>query len=50
MTHLHTFRRGLAFEVGDGRWVNFCEDIWCGERHLKLDFPDIFALAINPSA
>lgn len=50
MTHLQAFKRGLAYEVGDGRHVGFWEDIWCGDRPLKLDFPDIFAIAAHPTA
>lgn len=30
--------------------VKFWEDTWCGERALKLDFPDMFDLAMDPSS
>lgn len=40
----------MAFEVGDGRRVKFWEDSWCGERTLKTEFPDIYDLAVNPTA
>lgn len=38
------------FEVGDGNQVKFWEDVWCGERSLKMEFPDVFALAVDPHA
>lgn len=37
------------FEVGDGSRIRFWEDIWCGERPLKQDFLDVFALTVDPS-
>lgn len=33
--------------MGDERTVKFWEDIWYGERALKQDFPDLYALAIE---
>lgn len=41
---------GLAFEVRDGSHVKIWEDVWCGERSLKQDFPDMFRLAADPTA
>lgn len=36
--------------MGDGRKVKFWEDIWCEERALKQDYPDVFDfdLAMDP--
>lgn len=42
------FRKSLTFTVGNGRRVMFWEDIWCGDRTLKQDFPDLFNLATDP--
>lgn len=50
MNHLQSFKGSLAYEVGDGRQVKFREDAWCGERSLKKDFPNAFAMATDPKA
>lgn len=44
------FKEGLGFEVGDGRRIKFWVDSWCGERSLRLDFLDVFTLAMAPSS
>lgn len=44
------FRAGLAFVVGNGSRVKFWEDIWCGERPLRQDFPDVYELAVEPTS
>lgn len=35
MNHLHLFKGGLTYEVGDGMRVRFWEDALCGDRTLK---------------
>lgn len=50
MQFLPQFREGLALVVGDGRQVKFWEDLWCGERVLKLNFPGVFDLVGDPSS
>lgn len=41
---------GLGYEVGSGRQIKFWSDAWCGERPLKLEFLDIFAMAVDSDA
>lgn len=36
---LNMFKGSLAYEVGDGRHIKFWEDVWCGVRALKAEFP-----------
>lgn len=48
MQVLYLFHEGLSLKVGDGSWVKFWRDAWCGGRALRLDFPDLFDLAIDP--
>ena len=33
------------FDIGDGSRVKFWEDLWCGERPLRVMFPSLYALA-----
>lgn len=42
------FKKSLAYEMGDGRWIKFWEDIWCGERSLKQNFTDVFSMVADP--
>lgn len=42
-----TFKEGIAYELGDGRRVKFWEDVWCGERALRYDFPNLWELAVE---
>lgn len=39
---IETFR----LEIGNGKSILFCKDIWCGNRPLKVVFPRMFRLAI----
>lgn len=36
--------------MGDGSYVKFWEDVWCGEQSLKQNFPNVFRLATDPTA
>ena len=40
-----TFSKYLQFYVGDGIWVKFWYDVWCGECPLKESFPDLFSIS-----
>lgn len=31
----------IKFEVGDGRWVHFWQDLWCGNCTLNGLFPEV---------
>ncbi|KAA3453163.1 TSL-kinase interacting protein 1-like [Gossypium australe] len=35
--------------VGNGNLIIFWEDIWCGDRPLRVEFPRLFRLALNKS-
>lgn len=50
VNYLPLFRRSLSYEVGDGRCIKFWDDVWCGERPLREEFLDIFALAMDSSS
>lgn len=50
MKFMSLFREGVAFEVGDGMRVKFCEDAWCKDQSLKHDFPDLVDLVVDPIA
>jgi hypothetical protein len=39
------FRRFCKFDVGEGSKIRFWDDIWCGERALKEEFPSLFSIA-----
>jgi hypothetical protein len=44
------FRSHFRFDPGEGSRIRFLEDIWCGDRALKDDFPDLFTIASNKGA
>lgn len=44
------FKKGLAYAVGDGWQINFWEDIWCGERSLKVDILAVFGKGADPTS
>ncbi|TYH19946.1 hypothetical protein ES288_A05G392700v1 [Gossypium darwinii] len=33
--------------VGNGHSILFWEDVWCGDRPLRVEFPRLFRLALN---
>jgi hypothetical protein len=37
----------VRFEVGDGSYVSFWHDWWCGDRSLKQCFPILFSIVRN---
>jgi hypothetical protein len=45
-----SFNRFISFEIGDGSKVSFWHDVWCGDRPLKVMYPDIFAISSSPDA
>ena len=38
------------FDIRDGSRVKFWEDLWCGERPLRVMFPSLYALAESKTA
>ena len=41
------FLQNAVFALGDGRRINFWNDVWCGEEALSNSFPSLFNLATN---
>lgn len=50
MKYFPLLKRGLFFEVGDGKRIKFWMDSWCGERPLMVEFLEIFAMAGDPGS
>ena len=44
------FIQNVVFPLGDGRRINFWNDVWCGEETLSSSFPSFFSLALNKEA
>lgn len=44
------FKEGLGYAVGNGQQTRFWGDVWCGERPLKQDYPDLYNVAADPSS
>ena len=44
------FAHHLRYDIEDGSTVFFWHDVWCGERHLKFVFPELFNIACNKDA
>ena len=44
------FIQNAVFALGDGRIINFWNDIWCDEETLSSNFPSLFNLALNKGA
>ncbi|KAK9286134.1 hypothetical protein L1049_014515 [Liquidambar formosana] len=40
----------VRFKVGDGAWIRFWLDIWCGEVMLTEAFPDLFEISVHRDA
>ena len=40
----------MHFEVKDGSRVLFWHDVWCGDRSLKTQFPNLFRMARHKNA
>lgn len=50
MQFYQLFKSGLSFEVGNENRIRFWENNWSGERPLKLVYPDVFTLAVEPTS
>ena len=44
----HEIRLGATFSVGDGGSTLFWLDSWLGERPLRYEFPELFAICSDP--
>ena len=42
---LELFKTIVRFQVGNGSRVLFWQDVWCGERPLKSQFPNLYRIA-----
>jgi hypothetical protein len=38
------FSSHTRFKLGDGSNIRFYHDVWCGEKALKEDFPDLYSI------
>ena len=45
-----SFFQNAIFSLGDGRWINFWKNVWCGEEALCSSYPSLFNLALNKEA
>ena len=39
------FSKCLQYDVGDGSRVKFWDDVWCRDRLLKEEFPDLYNIS-----
>jgi hypothetical protein len=39
------FRRFFKYDPGEGSKIRFWEDVWCGDRTLKEEFPGLYSIA-----
>jgi hypothetical protein len=39
------FRRFFKYDPGEGSKIRFWEDVWCGDRSLKEEFPGLHSIA-----
>jgi hypothetical protein len=39
------FRRFFKYDPGEGSKIHFWEDVWCGDRTLKEEFPGLYSIA-----
>ncbi|CAM8878686.1 unnamed protein product [Rhodiola kirilowii] len=44
------FREGLNFKLGNGNTLRFWDDIWLGDRPLKVSYKKLWSLATNKKA
>ena len=40
-----SFKSHFRFDPGEGSKVRFWDDVWCGDRPLKIEFPTLFNIA-----
>jgi hypothetical protein len=36
-----TFKSHIRFDPGEGSRIRFWDDVWCGDRPLKVSFPGL---------
>jgi hypothetical protein len=36
-----TFKSHIRFDPGEGSRIHFWDDVWCGDRPLKVAFPGL---------
>jgi hypothetical protein len=39
-----TFQGLTRLVLGDGTWISFWHDLWCGDMVLKVTFPVLFGI------
>jgi hypothetical protein len=39
------FRRFFKYDPGEGSKIRFWEDVWCGDRTLREEFPSLYSIA-----
>jgi hypothetical protein len=39
------FKCHIRFDPGEGSRIRFWDDVWCGDRSLKVAFPGLFNIA-----
>jgi hypothetical protein len=39
------FKSHIRFDLGEGSRIHFWDDVWCGDRPLKVAFPGLFNIA-----
>jgi hypothetical protein len=39
------FKSHIRFDPGEGSKIRFWDDVWCGDRPLKVAFPGLFNIA-----
>jgi hypothetical protein len=40
-----TFKSHIRFDLGEGSRIRFWDDVWCGNRPLKVAYPGLFNVA-----
>lgn len=50
MIGLDSFEKGVRFKVGDGASICVWEDVLCGDKAPKEDFPLLFSLVVDKGA
>jgi hypothetical protein len=39
------FRRFFKYDLGEGSKIRFWDDVWCGDRAVKEEYPNLFNIA-----
>ena len=45
-----SFSSHTRLVLGDGSWIRFWHDQWCGDTKLKEEFPVLFSIACEKDA